>query len=92
VIKADARAKWQDAFEKDFEGTEALMAGLTPVLKPLSGSIKTPVEGGTSATYEGKTFEQLQDEDPELLAELEEKDPDAFEALFADWKKRNRIK
>jgi hypothetical protein len=26
------------------------------------------------------------------LAELEEKDPDAFEALFADWKKRNRIK
>ncbi len=92
VIKADARQKWQDAYERDFEGTEALMAGLSPVTKPLSDGMKPPTEGGTSATYEGKTFEQLQDEDPELLAELEENDPDAFNALFASWKKRNHIK
>lgn len=91
-IKADARAKWQEAFEKDFEGTKALMDGLSAISKPLSGEIKTPANGNAGATYEGKTFEQLQDDDPELLAELETDNPEAFNALFADWKKRNRIK
>ena len=90
-IKADARPKWQEAFEKDFEGTKALLAGLSPVSNPLSGEIKIPVDGN-SATYQGKTFEQLQDEDPEALEDLETNNPEAFNALFADWKKRNRIK
>jgi hypothetical protein len=90
-IKADARANWQTQFEKDFEGTKALLSGLQPVLKPLSKDIKTTVEGN-GATYDGKTFEQLQDENPEALAELEENNEEAYNALFADWKKRNKIK
>jgi ATP-dependent protease ClpP protease subunit len=90
-IKADARAAWQTQFEKDFEGTKALLNGLQPIAKPLSGEIKTPTDG-TGATYEGKTFEQLQDENPEALADLEENNPDAYNSLFADWKKRNKVK
>ena len=78
------------SFEKDFEGTIALANGLQPITKPLSGEIKTTPQG-TGATYQGKTFEQLQDENPEALADLEENDPEAYSTLFADWKKRNRI-
>ena len=90
-IKADARAAWQAQFEKDFEGTKALLGGLQPVVKPLSSEIKTSVDG-KGATYQGKTFEQLQDEDPELLAQLQDENEEAYNALFADWKKRNKIK
>ena len=90
-IKADARAAWQAQFEKDFDGTKALLAGLQPIARPLSGDIKTSTDG-TGATYQGKTFEQLQDENPEALADLEDSNPEAYNALFADWKKRNKIK
>ena len=90
-IKADSRPAWQAQFEKDFEGTKALLSGLQAVVKPLSSGIKTSVDG-KGATYEGKTFEQLQDENPEALAELEDNNPEAYTALFADWKKRNKIK
>ena len=89
-ISADNRANWQAQFEKDFEGTKALLGGLQPVVKPLSAEIKPSVDG-KGATYQGKTFEQLQDEDPDMLAELEDKNPEAYNALFADWKKRNKI-
>ncbi|MBS2099183.1 ATP-dependent Clp protease proteolytic subunit [Carboxylicivirga linearis] len=89
-IKADARANWQGLLEKDFDGTKAVLDSLQPVVKPLSAEIK-PSADGTGATYQGKTFEQLQDENPEALAELEDKNPEAYKTLFADWKKRNRI-
>lgn len=90
-IKADARSKWQAQFEKDYDGTKALLDDIQPVEKPLSADIKTSADG-KGKTYQGKNFEQLQDEDPDLLAELEDKNPEAFNALFADWKKRNKIK
>lgn len=90
-IKADARPAWQASFEKDFEGTKALLNGLQAVTKPLSGGIKSTIDGN-GATYESKTFEQLQDENPEALADLEENNEAAYNALFADFKKRNKIK
>lgn len=90
-IKADARANWQGMFEKDFEGTKALLDSLQAVVKPLSAEIKTSADGSGS-TYQGKTFEQLQDENPDLLAELQDTNEEAYNALFADWKKRNKIK
>lgn len=89
-ISADSRAKWETQLEKDFVGTKALLDGVQAIVKPLSSIVKPSVTG-KGATYEGKTWEELQDESPELLAELEDKDPTAFNALFADWKKRNRI-
>lgn len=90
-IKADARANWQGLLDKDFDGTKAVLDSLTAVVKPLSAEIK-PSADGKGATYQGKTFEQLQDEDPEMLAELEDTNPEAFASLFADWEKRNKVK
>lgn len=89
-IKATARANWQAQLEKDFDGAKALIEGLEPVAK-LSDEIVIPAADGTGSTYNGKTFEQLQDENPELLAKLQDEKPEAYDALFADWKKRNRI-
>lgn len=88
VINATNRTKWQQLLEADFEGNKVLLDDMQPVQK-LSAEIKTSADG-TGATYQGKTFEQLQDENPEALAELEETNPEAFNALFADWKKRNK--
>lgn len=90
VITATNRPQWQKLLEADFDGNKALLNDMEPVQK-LSDEIK-PSKDGVSATYQGKTFEQLQDEDPEALAELEENNQEAYEALFADWKKRNGIK
>lgn len=90
-IKATDRHKWLEQLEKDFEGTKALLETVSPVVKALSDDIKKSPDG-KSATYQGKTFEQLQEEDPDLLAELQENNPEGYDALFADYKKRNRIK
>ena len=46
---------------------------------------------GNGATYNGKTYEQLEAENSTLLAELAENKPETFNALFADWKKRKNI-
>lgn len=87
-IKATSRTKWEEKFNADFEGTKALLDDIEPVVS-LSKNLKN---GAAAGTYQGKTFEQLQDEDPDLLAELQDEQPDTYEALFADWKKRNKIK
>lgn len=89
-IKADARANWQGLLEKDFDGTKAVLDSLQPVVKPLSAEIK-PSADGSGATYQGKTFEQLQDEAPDTLEALQKDNPEAYDKLFADWKKRNKI-
>lgn len=89
-IKADSRQHWVKMLTSDYEGAKQIIESLYPVQK-LSGEIKSPTDD-LGATYQGKTFEQLQDENPEALADLEKDNPEAYQALFADWKKRNRIK
>jgi len=88
-IKADSRKDWEDLFEKGFETTMALL-NKQEAIEKLSSRIITNIDG-KGATYNGKTFEQWQDEDPNVLDQLEKDDPDAFSSLFADWKKRNKI-
>ncbi len=87
-IKATDRKKWEEKLEADL-GVKALLDSLQPVTK-LSAEIVTSSDG-VGATYQGKTFEQMQ-EDPEALAQLESENIEAYNALFADWKKRNKIK
>lgn len=89
-ITANVRKDWEDQFAANHEGSKKLLASLRPVSK-LSSEI-TPPTDGAGAKYQGKTFEQLQDESPETLAQLEDENPEAYNALFADWKKRNKIK
>lgn len=43
------------------------------------------------ALTRGKSFEQLTDESPELLSQLDKESPEAFERLFDKYKKRNKI-
>lgn len=89
-IKADARANWQSLLENDYDGTKAVLDTLQPIVKPLSAGINRSVDG-KGAMYQGKTYEELQDESPETLEDLEENNPEAYASLFADWKKRNKI-
>ena len=78
-IKADCRADWENMLEANFETASKALESISPVEK-LSSQIVTSTEG--KKTYKGKTFAQLQDESPELLAELEANDPEAFAELF----------
>lgn len=88
-INATTRPQWDAQLNANLDSTKPLLAGLQPVVKLSTG---LTAEDATAGTYQGKTFEQLQDESPEVLAELEDTNPEAFKALHADWKKRNRIK
>jgi len=78
-IKADCRAEWESMLDANFETASKALDSIAPVEK-LSSQIVTSAEG--KKTYKGKTFAQLQDENPELLAELEASDPEAFAELF----------
>ena len=83
-ITADAKDDWKETLESNFETGKRMLESLSPVVKP---SIKVPASKGTTE----KTFEQLQDEDPEALARLESEDPEAFQALYKDYMKRNKV-
>ena len=83
-ITADTKDDWKETLESNFETGKRMLESLTPVVKP---TIKVPASKGTTE----KTFEQLQDEDPEALARLENEDPEAFQALYNDYVKRNKV-
>ena len=83
-ITADTKDDWKETLESNFETGKRMLESLTPVVKP---TIKVPASKGTTE----KTFEQLQDEDPEALARLESEDPEAFQALYNDYVKRNKV-
>jgi len=89
-IKADTRDNWQAMLEANYETTIKVLDSIQGV-SALSAEIVVQADG-KGATYNGKTYEQLQDENPELLAKLAENKPDTFNALFSDWKKRKNIK
>lgn len=88
-IQADAKEKWAEKLTADFEGVSVMLDSIAPV-RSLGSQIRVEMASGR-AVVNGKTFEQLQEEEPEVLAELQEKEPDVFEWLFADYRKRNKI-
>lgn len=77
-IKADARANWEKMLNDNFETASAALESISPIEKPST----TLVVADGKKTYHGKTFEQLQDENPELLDKLQKEDPEAFDELF----------
>lgn len=78
-IKADARAAWEKMMNDDLETAEAALSAIAPLEKPSSKIDKSP-EG--KKTFRGKTFAELQDENPEALADLEKENPEVFADLF----------
>ena len=89
IITADVSPKWEKFFETDETSAEAALSAIQPVEK-LSDQIETSGVS-TGKTYQGKTFEQLQQEDPAILAQLHKDNPTAYDQLFQDWKKRNKV-
>jgi hypothetical protein len=81
---------WTEALTGNYDASIKLLDAIQPVVK-LSAGLK-PKPEGILAGSEGKTFEQLQEENPELLAQIESENPEQFEQLFADYKKRNNLK
>ena len=89
-ITADTRANWQTMLEANYDTTIKVLEA-SQVVTPLSAEI-VQSQDGKGATYNGKTFEQLQDENPAALDALMTEKPAAYDALFADYKKRNGLK
>lgn len=83
-ITADTKNDWKETLESNFETGKRMLEALAPVKKP---AIQVPKQNGTTA----KTFEQLQDEDPEALARMEREDPEGFKALYDEYVKRNHV-
>lgn len=88
-ISADTRANWQTMLEANYETTITVLEAVQ-VVNPLSAEITVSTETGTK-TYNGKTFEQLQ-ETPKVLEALMNDKPAVYDSLFADWKERNGLK
>lgn len=89
-ITADTRANWQTMLEANYETTIKVLEAVQ-VVNALSSEIVSS-QDGKGATYNGKTFEQLQDENPAALDALMTEKPEAYDALFADYKTRNGLK
>lgn len=87
-IKADAKEDWRKAMLSDFEGTSKMIDSIAPA-SSLGSGLKVERETPGRLTVNGKTFEQLQEEEPGTLSRLQKEDPETFDSLFADWKKRN---
>lgn len=78
-ITADTRSVWQNMLEANFEVASKAIEAIKPVEK-LSDKVVSS-EGG-KATYNGKTFAELQETDPDALERLERENPEAFKELF----------
>ena len=89
VITADSRQGWESVLNANYDANVKLLDSMKPVVA-LSDEIIPSAEGG-AGTYNGKTFEQLQ-ETPAVLEALQKEKPAVYDALFADWKTRNGIK
>ena len=85
-ITADVKEQWKEVLISNFDNGKKMLEALKPVEKP---KINTP--SASPADLNGKTFEQLQDENPEALAQMEKEDPEHFRKLFEDYKKRNNL-
>lgn len=91
-ITADNSQKWIDALHKDYDGNKELLDSLEAVEKiphkPSTGAHGTT----TKATHMGKTFEELQEENPDALADLMEKDPTVYDSIYNNYLERKKLK
>lgn len=85
-ITADNVSMWEDALAADYEKNSKLLASLSPVQK-----IPVKPSAGSAAATGGKTFEQLQEENPEALAKMMAEDREGYDALYDDYLKRNKL-
>lgn len=89
-ITEESRATWTKLLNSDFDSARSSLESIKPVEK-LSIHNRQGDGKVTGGKYNGKTFEELQDEAPETLKRLEKEDDQAFNALFDDYKKRKHL-
>ncbi|MDU1892750.1 MAG: ATP-dependent Clp protease proteolytic subunit [Dysgonomonas sp.] len=78
-ITADMRGNWEKLLQANYDIAISSLKSLAPVSKiPVTPS----PSGNSKTTYKGKTFKELQEEDPDALAELEKNDPETFMSMF----------
>lgn len=80
-ITNEQRPFLEGMFEKDFENAKGYLASLQGKVTKVA-DVPQKGEGKTVATYQGKTFKELDRDDPQLLARLKENDYETFKALF----------
>ena len=84
-ITADQRQSWEETLTDNIDRGKAMLEGIRPVEKP---KFNTP----KGKQYLGaRTFEQMQEEDPQSLAQMQEENPEGFKALYDDYLKRNKL-
>lgn len=81
-ITADLRDGWKAQLESNFETASKLLNAMKPVTIPSSAPIAT-------GDLTGEKFEDLA---PEVLAQMQDNEPDKFNKLFDDYKTRNNLK
>ena len=82
-ITADVSEKWQTAYERDPEGTKAMMAAMPSVKKP-SDSF-TPGDEPTATGRDKWTMQDYQDKDPQALSKMMVDEPEKFEKLQSEY-------
>ncbi len=91
-IKADARGDWEEMLNANLEkGLKALEA-IAPVTSLSKGLTQNRDTTTGKVTHNGKTFEELQEEDPDALGALMENNAEAYDALYENYLKRNKLK
>lgn len=77
-LTEDQTASWRKLFAADHESALASLKSLTPVQK-----LKDfPSGGKEKLLHEGKTFEELERDNPETLKKLKQDNPAMFQALY----------
>lgn len=71
----------REVFAANHETGKGLLATFTTKVVKISDYPKAEVKSA-AATYEGKTFAQLDKENPKLLAQLKTSDPELWKAMF----------
>lgn len=91
-ISASARPEWEEMLNANLESGLKALNGIQPV-KKLSGDINQSITGdfGERVTYNGKTFEELQDSNPEVLKKLMESEPELYDRIYQDFINRNKL-
>lgn len=83
LIDGKNREDWEKNFDLNFEGTKRVLQAMTPAPK-LSDLIPKPGEaaGAQVLQYKGKTFDELSKENPRMLEELKNNQPEVFKQLY----------
>jgi ATP-dependent Clp protease protease subunit len=92
-ITNEQRPMWEENFRANHDNAKRLLGLMQGKVVKLSDVPNTQGNGGGSGTekYQGKTFKELEKENPKALAALKENDPELFRSLFkagygVDWK------